>query len=115
MYSDKTMWLRVEEVARKHSDFEASVLSEVNQTCKFVRILCSDKEFDSRNIYVIAPNCLYRKKIAYRHGHAIEFFVKKSDILLELHGSFENYVPLTHVNSNKLCDEHRGIPRLEYV
>ena len=115
MYSDKTIWLRVEEVVKKHDSLEVGFTNEVKQKCKFVRVTSSDKEFDRSNIYVIATNALRRHKVDNGYGLSTEYFIHKDNIDLVLIGESRNYTSIIDVKSNKLCDEHRGIPKVEYI
>ena len=115
MYSDNTLYLMVEEVVPRHSAFEIGFRNEINQTCKFLRLLVKDKDFDKDDIYVIRADKLIRKKVRRNHSIDTEFYVLKDDIDMVLIGEFKNYTAIIDVKEDKLCDEHRGIPRLEYV
>jgi len=115
MYTDKTIWLRVEEVVRKNNQFETGFRDELNQKCKFVRVTGSDKEFPRENIYVVPVNALRKHRINKGFGLDTEYFVNKHDVDMVLENEFNNYTSIIDVKTGKLCDEHRGVPRLEYV
>ena len=115
MYSDNTIWLRVEEVVRKNDQFEVGFRDEMSQKCKFVRLMCSDKQFRREDVYVIQVNALRRHRVNHGNGNETEYFIAKDDIDMILIDEFKNYTSIMDVKSEKLCDEHRGVPRLEYV
>lgn len=115
MFSDKTKWLRVEEVVPKIGNLIVGNRNELKQTCKFVKVLSVDKEFSIKDILVVPVNSINRKKLIWRAGVEVNYFIDKDCILLILENEVDNYVSFLELKEKNLCDEHKGIPRLEYV
>lgn len=115
MFSDKTKWLRVEEVVPKIGNLIVGSRNELKQTCKFVKVVSVDKEFPIKDILVVPVNAINRKKLIWRTGKETNYFIDKDCILLILENEVDNYVGFMDIKEKNLCDEHKGVPRLEYV
>ena len=115
MFSDKTKWLQVEEVVPKLGNLIIGSRDEMKQTCKFVKIVSVDKEFSIKDILVVPVNAINKKYLIWRAGRETNYFVDKNCILLILENARDNYVSFLDLKEKNLCDEHKGIPRLEYV
>ena len=115
MFSDKTKWLQVEEVVPKKGNLIIGSRNELKQTCKFVKVLSVDKGYSIKDILVVPVNALNRKKLVWRAGQETNYFIDKNCILLILENERDNYTTFLDLKENNLCDEHKGIPRLEYV
>lgn len=113
MYSDNTIWLRVEEVVKKNNSLEVGFIDPMKQQSKFVRVSCSDSEFPRENIYIVKANALRRKKINRGIGYKTETFVLKNELMVQIDNAVKDYTSIIDVKSDKLCDEHRGVPRFE--
>lgn len=115
MYSNRSIWLQIEEVVPKSSILEIGFRDEVKQTSKFARVLSTDSDFNRQDIIVIPVNSIRRHKIFNGKTNETTFHVLKDDVLMILENEGRNYTAIIDVKADKLCDEHRGVPKLEYV